>query len=1551
MDFSKQDNPGSPTFKTRTVAGRIVIILVGFIIIAGFRTWFVNGVTTELRFNEGSGTIAADQSGNNHPGTLVNGPTWVQGKQGQALGFDGEDDYVNIADHPNFTLSPTQSYTWSQWVLPNNFNEWNTVWSQTVHTSNFFYLYAHSSTDEEAGPVTNGVSVYWLSNGTRLVTHSNNNVLTAGQWSNITITYNGSLSQPSRFTIYVNGVDVTNRTDVVSIGAVTTLDPDNIRIGANEPYGEFFNGRIDEVRYYRRLLTLTEIQTDMNAANGADVQAPTVSLISPAAGNVSGTVTVSATASDNVGVTGVQFLLDGNNLDVEDVSSPYSISWNTTSASNGSHTLAARARDAAGNTTTSQPVTITVNNDITPPTVSITTPAATVNGTVNLAASAADNVAVAGLQFLVDGNPLGAEDTQPPYTFAWNTVTVSNGPHSVAARARDAAGNMTTSSAVTFTVNNDMQAPVITLAGPSGQVSGSITVTATVTDNLAVAGVQFLVDGVNYGSELTSPPFTVTVNTATLSNGQHSIIGRARDAAGNIAISSPILINVGNDQQPPTIAVESPLNTPVSGTITVMAATSDNVGVAGVQFFLDGANLGTEDLSPPFTYSWNTLAVTNGLHFITARARDAAGNTTMSAPVAFSTFNNRLVAAYSCNENSGSTLRDLSGYSNNGTLANGATWASSGKFGAALLFDGSNDLVNINDANCLDLTTGMTIEAWVYPHNLVSFKTLLAKENGTQQPAYSFGANNASGSTAQQRPFAMINTGGTDKLVTGTEKLPLKQWTHIAATYNGFFLRLYVNGNEVSSTQASGAMPASGSMLRLGGSPALGQYFNGLLDEIRIYNRALTKQEIQTDMAAPITADKTAPTVTMTAPAPGSVTGTINVSANATDNMTVAGVQFLINGTNLGVEDPVAPFTVSWNSGSVPAGTYNLTARARDAAGNNTTSAPVSITVTNNTPVISNINVTSITPTSAVVNWSTNIATNSQVLFGTTATYGLSTLVDSALVTNHSTLISGLVPGTQYHFQVKSSVGTGNVATSSNQNFTSASLAGNLGTLNNHTVRAYPAGSIIPWTPNPGEGYHTVMNLAWNYLLNTVPNDPLTGKPAYYSRSYLNPNTQAPADWPHNPAGMYAMLIESAVRHFPYSASSNVMKLASDVGLWHIDHGMTLPNDNWPSVPYASGDVGSLNYDGSDMGNQSGQGDGDGFLEPDKIGELGYSWLLLYKYSGNPKFRQAAIQAANVLSAKVRTGTMSQSPWPYRVNAHTGVVREDYCSNIIPPIELLDGLIASGLGDTAAYRAARNKAWSWMMTYPMQNNIWAQYFEDSPIQGNYANNLNQLNAMMVARYLLEHPEFDPAWEAHVRGLISWVETRFGQSSFGSTIVKEQVIFPFAMASHTARYASVNALLFERTGDLAAREKAYRSFNWATYMCRPNGVVLDGPEVGNQWFTDGYGDYIRHFMVGIGAVPEWAPANQSHLLRSTSVVRNISYSPTAMNYTTYDGSAVEVLIINFNPGVIKANGVVLPKRNDLSQPGWTLDASKKILRIYHKNAAQVSITAAEPPLQP
>ena len=143
-------------------------------------------------------------------------------------------------------------------------------------------------------------------------------------------------------------------------------------------------------------------------------------------------------------------------------------------------------------------------------------------------------------------------------------------------------------------------------------------------------------------------------------------------------------------------------------------------------------------------------------------------------------------------------------------------------------------------------------------------------------------------------------------------------------------------------------------------------------------------------------------------------------------------------------------------------------------------------------------------------------------------------------------------------------------------------------------------------------------------------------------------------------------------------------------------------------------------------------------IEPDKIGELGYSLLRLYEVTGITRYRDAAAVMGEVLAAQVRTGNATQSPWPFRVYAETGVVREQYCAHVIAPIALFDELIRLGIG-TAAVPAARQIAWNWLMTYPMQNDNWSNYFEDVEIRAT-ATNMTQMNAMMTARYLLRHPD-------------------------------------------------------------------------------------------------------------------------------------------------------------------------------------------------------------------
>lgn len=512
-------------------------------------------------------------------------------------------------------------------------------------------------------------------------------------------------------------------------------------------------------------------------------------------------------------------------------------------------------------------------------------------------------------------------------------------------------------------------------------------------------------------------------------------------------------------------------------------------------------------------------------------------------------------------------------------------------------------------------------------------------------------------------------------------------------------------------------------------------------------------------------------------------------------------------------------------------------------------------------------------------------------------------------------------------------------------------------TLNGHRVVLDAQGKLLSWVTPQEKAYDRVMRLAWDFLVRSAVVEP-NGLKSYFAYCCIDQKTLRGTAWPHNPAGVYAMLVDSALAYYAYSGDRAVVDLVQLLLDYQLAHGTTPAHWNWGSVPYASSDHGATEYRGAHdfLYDQKmpGRGDGYGVIEPDKVGELGYGYLKFYELTGEARYRAAAIACADALARHVRPGDAMHSPWPFRIYAETNVPREEYSSNVIGPLHLFDELVRLSLGDVPAYRRAREMAWSWMMTYPMENSLWATYFEDVSIFDK-PENFNQYSPLEIARYIMQHPEYDPDWRTHVPKIIQWVEKTFVVDvpkepavQFGANAVSEQIHYMPKMGSHTSRYASINALWYEKTGEAAAREKAFRSFNWATYMCHENGVVNVGPNEQSVWFSDGYGDYIRHFMAGLGSVPEWAPSGENHLLRSTSIVRSVSYLPEEINYQTFDDDSTEVLRLNFTPRRVTADGKEIPKRNDLAAPGWTFDERQRVLRIRHEGSHTVRVLGMATP---
>jgi hypothetical protein len=486
-----------------------------------------------------------------------------------------------------------------------------------------------------------------------------------------------------------------------------------------------------------------------------------------------------------------------------------------------------------------------------------------------------------------------------------------------------------------------------------------------------------------------------------------------------------------------------------------------------------------------------------------------------------------------------------------------------------------------------------------------------------------------------------------------------------------------------------------------------------------------------------------------------------------------------------------------------------------------------------------------------------------------------------------------------------------------------------------HDLRLDGQGKLLAW-PTADSPYADVVCRAWN-AFQKIPLQPNGYRthivyPVFYGPGDPNHPLFSGREWTHNPAGLFAMLTDGAMLYYPYSGDEEIMPLVRAMLDHHIAHGSTTGSDAWSLVPYASSDAGDPNYRGANDTQYEkhmndgflGRGDGVGFIEPDKVGELGLAYLQYYEFSLDKTYLAAALHCADALARHVRDGDESHSPWPFRVDARTGTkIREDYTANAVGPIKLLDELIRLREGDTAAYRKARDKAWTWLSKYPLQNSVWSQYFEDIYIYPDYRTNLNQYCPLETARYLMQRPQRNPEWRLRVERLLDWTGSHFAIDSktmgglpekgvqWGAEVLSEQINDMDKMSSHTARYASVMARWYECTGDPTAKEKAFRSFNWATYSCRDDGLVKTSLDEGTgYWFSDGYGDYMRHFLRGMASVPEWAPTREDHLLRSSSIVQSIQYKSDRIEYRTFDKEGSELLKLRERPQKILLDGTAV-----------------------------------------
>jgi hypothetical protein len=186
-------------------------------------------------------------------------------------------------------------------------------------------------------------------------------------------------------------------------------------------------------------------------------------------------------------------------------------------------------------------------------------------------------------------------------------------------------------------------------------------------------------------------------------------------------------------------------------------------------------------------------------------------------------------------------------------MATNASWSPLGRFGKAMAF-GTGSFVAVPEASQLDTTSAVTLEAWVYPTSAgTDWQNVILKGGPNTALSYIL---NAVG-MPNVAPSFYINVAPAG--VFSPSALPVNTWTHLCGTYDGSTMKIYRNGVLAGSIAQTGAISASSDGLYIGGNPYYGHNFNGLIDEVRIYNRALSVGEIQTDMNTPLTGQASRP--------------------------------------------------------------------------------------------------------------------------------------------------------------------------------------------------------------------------------------------------------------------------------------------------------------------------------------------------------------------------------------------------------------------------------------------------------------------------------------------------------------------------------------------------------------------------------------------------------------------------------------------------------------------------------------------------------------------
>ena len=966
--------------------------------------------------------------------------------------------------------------------------------------------------------------------------------------------------------------------------------------GQLDPAGEYFlwtsnamGGRLDA------FLVRVPSQTLVTAPS--DTTAPTVAITTPAQfATVNSGVSLAAAAADNIGVAGVQFKLDGVNLGTKITTAPFAWVWNTTTTTDGVHVLTAVARDAAGNTTVSVPVSVTVLNTPAAPAISSVS-AFGVKQTRAYIRWNTNQLADGVIEYGLTAGYGSSTVLDPSLTISHLQLLTGLAPgttYHFRIMSKNAQGTPTNTGDFTFTT----EAALVINGVATSSLAGS-SATVVWTTNLASSSQVEYGATTNYGDATDFFDTLVTAHATTLGGLSAGTTYHYRvysvTASGAVAVSGDFTFTTpsapgGPGSAAPGGFVESATSTATRGLLSAGA----------LQALLPERGAFTM----PAPYGTSAVRVTN--------AADCAGQDCVFAPgganwrnLSNSAGSDLLYIVLGLDRGNGAGGPTLFRYnkSTQETVNMGALFAPGDELSfntaAGWYFSATQpttlyvhvdrelrryDVVSHASTVVVDITSHFGTNREIFqPHSSVDDRvhsfTVRTSTNSaaigcgvyredTQQMSFFGGsATLRECQVDKSGHWLLVNEGaGGDEnriidLATGTSTVlsnanagggnvdtgfglmiardalavpsPLRAWTFGPVTAGSAMYQdpeptppsmmfvsfqnarsaaldqQYACGSAVNRTNGPRAneivcVKLDGSQSTLvvapvmtdldasgGGTGDAAKAPNGNLDPTGEYflwtsnvmggrlDAFLVRVPSQILVTPP--ADTTAPTVAMTAPAQhATVSGTVALSATATDFTGVAGVQFTLDGVNLGSELTSAPFTFNWNTTGTSDGVHALTAVARDADGNTAASTPISVTVLNAAAPaqISGVGASAVGQSSALISWTTNQLTDSQVEYGTNLGYGSGTTLDGSLTTSHLQLLSGLTGSTTYHFRVKSRNAQGVLSTSGDFTFTTPAV---LAITSVATASVTGSTAVIAWTTNLAASSQVEFGLTTEY--------------------------------------------------------------------------------------------------------------------------------------------------------------------------------------------------------------------------------------------------------------------------------------------------------------------------------------------------------------------------------------------------------------------------------------------------------------------------------------